>query len=127
MDVLKNLFGNVTQGIISLAVTVGVLAAVYFFIVKPVLDTSEEISRNFSTSINESVLDGNQLQQQIQSTIRQSNAEGLRQQRLASKLQVEIRRIQKRGNIPELKRMSRCLQVAGPNLQQAVVCVRRIR
>jgi hypothetical protein len=41
MEFLSNLFGNLTSGIIRLGVTVGILAAVYFFIVKPVLHTTE--------------------------------------------------------------------------------------
>ena len=35
MDILRNLFGNLTSGLIRLLVTVGILAAAYFFIVKP--------------------------------------------------------------------------------------------
>jgi hypothetical protein len=41
MDFLRNLFGNLTSGIIRLLVTVGILAAAYFFIVKPVLKTTD--------------------------------------------------------------------------------------
>jgi hypothetical protein len=41
MEFLTNLFGNLSSGVIRLAVTVGILAAVYFFIVKPVLHTTE--------------------------------------------------------------------------------------
>jgi hypothetical protein len=41
MEVLRNLFGNLTSGIIRLAVTVGILAAVYFFLLRPVLDTTD--------------------------------------------------------------------------------------
>lgn len=41
MDILRNLFGNLTAGIIRLLVTVGILAAAYFFIVKPVLKTTD--------------------------------------------------------------------------------------
>jgi hypothetical protein len=51
MDILRNLFGNVTSGIIRLLVTVGILAAAYFFIVKPVLDTTENVSDTVSNSI----------------------------------------------------------------------------
>jgi cell shape-determining protein MreC len=51
MDILRNLFGNLTSGLIRLLVTVGILAAAYFFIVKPVLSTTEEAidsaNRNF--------------------------------------------------------------------------------
>ncbi len=42
MDILRNLFGNLTSGIIRLAVTVGILAAAYFFLVKPVLHTTDK-------------------------------------------------------------------------------------
>jgi hypothetical protein len=42
MDLLRNLFGNLTSGIIRLGVTAGVLFLAYLFIVKPVLDTTNE-------------------------------------------------------------------------------------
>jgi hypothetical protein len=42
MDILRNLFGNVTNGIIRLAVSAGILFCAYLFIVKPVLNTTEE-------------------------------------------------------------------------------------
>lgn len=41
MEILRNLFGSLTSGIIRLLVGVGVLAAAYFFIVKPVLHTTD--------------------------------------------------------------------------------------
>ena len=54
MDILRNLFGSVTSGIVRLLVTVGILAAAYFFIVKPVLDTTETISSETNESIQKS-------------------------------------------------------------------------
>jgi len=51
MDVLRNLFGNVSAGIIRLLVTVGILAAVYFFVVKPTLDTTTKISHEVNGNI----------------------------------------------------------------------------
>jgi hypothetical protein len=42
MDLLRNLFGNVTSGIVRLAVTAGILFLVYLFILKPVLDTTTD-------------------------------------------------------------------------------------
>ena len=41
MDILRNLFASLTSGIIRLAVAVGILAATYFFIVKPVLKSTD--------------------------------------------------------------------------------------
>jgi hypothetical protein len=51
MDILRNLFGNVASGVIRLLVAVGILAAAYFFIVRPVLDTTENVSDTFNNSI----------------------------------------------------------------------------
>jgi hypothetical protein len=51
MDVLRNLFGNLSAGIIRLLVTVGILAAVYFFLVRPALDTTEKISHETNVNI----------------------------------------------------------------------------
>lgn len=42
---LRNFLGNLSSGVIRLVVTVGILAAVGFFIVKPVLDTTEKVSK----------------------------------------------------------------------------------
>jgi hypothetical protein len=55
MEVLRNLFGNATAGIIRLLVTVGILAAVYFFIVKPVLHTTETVSHETNVNIQKSI------------------------------------------------------------------------
>ena len=44
MDLLRNLFGNLTSGIIRLAVFAGVLFLCYLFIVKPVLKTTSEVT-----------------------------------------------------------------------------------
>ena len=51
MDVLRNLFGHLSAGIIRLLVTVGIIAAVGFFLVKPALETTRDISRETNQSI----------------------------------------------------------------------------
>ena len=51
MDVLRNLFGNLSAGIIRLLVTVGILAAVYLFFVRPTLETTKEISHEVNGNI----------------------------------------------------------------------------
>jgi hypothetical protein len=51
MELLRNLFGNLTSGIIRLLVTVGILAAVYFFVVKPTLETTKEISHEVNVNV----------------------------------------------------------------------------
>lgn len=54
MDILRNLFGSLTSGIIRLAVTVGILAAVYFFLVKPVLQTTNNAIDSANKSFEQS-------------------------------------------------------------------------
>jgi len=54
MDILRNLFGTLTSGIVRLIVGVGILAAAYFFIVKPVLHTTDEAIKNANKSIEKS-------------------------------------------------------------------------
>lgn len=56
MDLLRNLFGNVTSGIIRLLVAVGIIAAAYFFLLKPVLkttsDTFKEVNKSFKSTFH---------------------------------------------------------------------------
>jgi hypothetical protein len=54
MDILRNLFGNLTSGIIRLLVAVGILAAAYLFIVRPVLDTTDHAFDTVHEAMKES-------------------------------------------------------------------------
>jgi len=92
MDVLRNLFGNLTAGIIRLLVTVGILAAAYFFIVKPTLETTEKVShetnvniqKGFESSdfnelgdVNKQIEDVNRrVQREVRRSLRQSKQQG---------------------------------------------------
>jgi hypothetical protein len=92
MDVLRNLFGNLSAGIIRLLVTVGILAAVYFFLVRPALDTTEKIShgvnvnvqKGFESSdfneigdIDKQIEDVNRrVQREVRKSLRQSQQQG---------------------------------------------------
>jgi Tfp pilus assembly protein PilO len=85
MEVLRNLFGNLTAGIIRLLVTIGILAAVYFFVIRPVLDTTEKIGHETNvniqkgfeqtdlTDINKTMRNVNrQVQREIKKSLRQT-------------------------------------------------------
>jgi Tfp pilus assembly protein PilO len=89
MDVLRNLFGNLSAGIIRLLVTVGILAAAYFFIVKPTLETTKEISHEVNVNvqkgfqqsdfgdINKTIDDVNRrVQREVRQSLRQSQRQG---------------------------------------------------
>jgi hypothetical protein len=89
MDVLRNLFGNLSAGIIRLLVTVGILAAVYFFVVRPTLETTEKISHEVNVNVQKSLKETNvgdisgtiedvnrQVQREIRKSLRSSKQQG---------------------------------------------------
>jgi hypothetical protein len=65
MDVLRNLFGSLTSGIIRLAVAVGIIAAIGIFLVKPVVDsanhaidtTNKSFEKSFGTEFDAGDID----------------------------------------------------------------------
>jgi hypothetical protein len=54
VEILRNLLGNLGSGLIRLLVTVGILAAVGYFLVRPALETTERISKEANDSIQKS-------------------------------------------------------------------------
>ncbi len=84
MDILRNLFGNVTSGIIRLAVAAGILFCAYLFIVKPVLDTTEEAFHSSGLDRIGKTLDtvSVQVQRQIRHSFKLTKSQGGNPQRL---------------------------------------------
>jgi F0F1-type ATP synthase membrane subunit b/b' len=118
MDILRNLFGNLSSGIIRLLVTVGILAAAYFFIVKPVLNTTENVSNTVNDSIqsaNESFSESLGPNSETQKAIRRAN----------KKAQVQITRAfhqsQTQGGGDPTK-MLRCIQAANGDVNKMQRC-----
>jgi hemolysin activation/secretion protein len=54
MDVLRNLFGSLTSGIIRLAVAVGIIAAIGIFLVKPVVESANHAVDSANQSFEKS-------------------------------------------------------------------------
>jgi hypothetical protein len=104
MDILRNLFGNVTNGIIRLAVAAGILFCAYLFIVKPVLHTSEE-------AFHSSGLD------QIGKTLNTVNVQVQRQIRRSFKV------TRSRGGNPQ--RLIHCIKRAHQDVARIERCTRR--
>ncbi len=119
MEVLRNLFGNLSSGIIRLGVTVGILAAVYFFIIRPALDTTEKISKEANDNISKGFdnfggTGGAPVD--VQKTIREVNA----------KVQREIRRSFHVAHIDGApaspKRLVKCIRRADGNVHKIQHC-----
>jgi hypothetical protein len=116
MDVLRNLFGNLTAGIIRLLVTVGILAAAYFFVVRPALDTTEKISHEANISIHEGFEQGGL--GEISETIDDVNRQVQRE------FKKSLRHSQRQGDADKL---IRCIQRAHQNVNRIQRCSERFQ
>jgi hypothetical protein len=103
VDLLRNLFGNVTSGIIRLAVTAGILFLVYLFIVKPVLDTTTDVIHSTGLDQIGKSLDGvsKEIKREVRHSFESSNPGTQR------------------------KRLVRCVQRAGGNVHRIEACTQR--
>ena len=108
MDLLRNLFGSLTSGIIRLAVTAGVLLLCYLFIVKPVLNTTSEVTEQ---AFKASGLD------EIGKTFESVNRQVQRQIRRSFKT------TRQRGANPQ--KLVRCIKHAGGDVKRIERCTRR--
>jgi Tfp pilus assembly protein PilO len=116
MDVLRNLFGNLTAGIIRLLVTVGILAAAYFFIVKPTLETTEKVSHEVNLNVHKSFEQGGL--SEISETIDDVNRQVQRQ------VKQSLRASQKQGDADKL---IACIQRAHQNVNKIQRCSERFQ
>jgi hypothetical protein len=116
MDVLRNLFGNLTAGIIRLLVTVGILAAVYFFLVKPALETTEKVSHDFNVNVHKSFEQGGL--GEISETIDDVNRQVQRE------FKKSLRHSQRQGDADKL---IRCIQRAHQNVNRIQRCSERFQ
>jgi hypothetical protein len=116
MDILRNLFGHLSAGIIRLLVTVGILAAVYFFLVRPALDTTETISRETNQSIQRGFQDTGL--NDINGTIDDVNRQVQREIRRS------LRTSKQQGDADKL---IRCIQRANQNVNRIQRCSERFQ
>jgi hypothetical protein len=103
VDLLRNLFGNVTSGIIRLAVTAGILFLVYLFIVKPVLKTTTDAIHSTGLDQVGKSLDG-----------------------VSKEIRREVHRSFESSNPgTQRKRLVRCVQRANGNVHRIEACTQR--
>ena len=101
--------GTFINPLLKVLTTVAILAAVYFFILKPVLETGSEISGNISNAFPN--LEG--LNEQIQNSI--DNTEG------ADDIDIDTPKSAKRA-----QKLGNCMQEAVGNVQAVQRCVDRL-
>jgi uncharacterized membrane protein YhiD involved in acid resistance len=123
MEFLQNLFGNLSSGVIRLAVTVGILAAVYFFIVKPVLHTTEKTvessNKIFEKSFESSTIDTKAIEEKINKSIEEVNGQ--------VQVQVEhsFHTAKVHGGDKRTEKLLHCIQRANGNVHRIERCSKK--
>jgi len=127
VDFVRSLFGMLTSSVLRLAVAVGIIAASYLFIVRPVLDTTNKAIE--SANISNGSLNSN-----IQQSIRQSNVSPNIGRQIRRSIRRTNRQVQRQLNrslhrtAPNQARQTRllhCVQHAHGNVKRIQRCARR--
>ena len=116
MDILRNLFGSLTSGIIRLAVAVGILAAAYFFLVKPVLHTTDKAIENANKSFEKTFGTEGADVTDIAKTLKQVNRQVQREVNKAFKTS---------PSKAEAKKLIHCIQHANGSVNRIERCTRK--
>jgi uncharacterized protein YoxC len=124
MEFLSNLFGNLTSGIIRLAVAVGIIAAIYFFLLKPVLHTTEHtvdsanksFEKSFGKSFEGSSVDTKGIEAKVNKTIEDVNRQ----------VQVQVERSFHTAKVHgNPNKLVHCIQRANGKVHRIERCTRR--
>jgi uncharacterized membrane protein YhiD involved in acid resistance len=123
MEFLQQIFGSLTSGIVRLGVAVGILAAVYFFIVKPVLHTTEKTvestNQSFEKSFESSTIDTKAIEEKINKSIEEVNGQ--------VQVQVEhsFHTAKIHGGDKRTEKLLHCVQRANGNVHRIERCSKK--
>jgi F0F1-type ATP synthase membrane subunit b/b' len=95
--------GNIGLRLVSLLVTVGILAAVYFFAIKPATDTANNAINSFSGPLKQAEQQAAAAQQQLQHSANTGH----------------------KGSQVDLNRLQHCVQKARQNVNRLQRCAQR--
>ena len=119
---LANIFGNLTSGLIRLAITAATLALIYVFLVKPVLETTEKVTAGSGNAVQQALDTVNQaFGEQTDGSVSVQIQKQIRTQLLgeSGKRTGAIR--SKRS-----RRLIRCIQRAEGDVNQIQRCAERL-
>ena len=134
MDFLKSIVGMFTSSVLRLAVAVGVIVAIYFFAIRPILDTTNkalDTANNFQLQNGSA---GTGLSREIQRTINQTNRQIRRQLRQSGRQAnlaqqapgtVQITRTFHGLTPRQARRLTNCVNRAQGQLQRVNRCFDR--
>ena len=123
MDFLTNFFGNLTNGMIRLAVAVGILVAVYFFILKPILSTTEHTvdttNHAIENGFDSSTFDTKAIEDQVNKAIEDVDK--------GAQIQVErsFHVTKTNGSPKKQQKLLHCVQRSNGNVHRMERCAKR--
>jgi F0F1-type ATP synthase membrane subunit b/b' len=123
MEFLQNLFGNLSTGVIRLGVTVGILAAVYFFIVKPVLHTTEKTVESTNHQIEKSFESANFNSQAIEERVNKTIDEVNKQ--VQTQVEHSFNAADAQGGLKKTEILLHCIQRAHQNVHRIERCSKK--
>lgn len=105
--------GTLITAVVRIAVLAATLALVYFFVIRPVLDTTETVSSGINQNIQRSLDEANEAFQQSG-----TNFDVKKQRKLTRDIK----------NVPtnQLPRLNRCISNAGADLDRVRRCASRL-
>lgn len=125
MEILRNVIGHLSAGLVRLLVTVGILAAVGYFLVRPALETTKQISREANESIQRGFDQGRGGNgaggagiEDVSKTLREVNR----------RVEREIRRsfrVARSHGVRNPRKLVRCIQRAEGNVRKIERCTVR--
>jgi hypothetical protein len=124
MEFLQQFFGNLSSGVIRLAVTVGILAAVYFFLVKPILHTTEHTVDSANKAFEKSFGNGSSfsakgIEESVNKTIKEVN----------NQVQVQVEHsfhvAKTHGGEAKTEKLLHCIQRAHQNVHRIERCSKK--
>jgi hypothetical protein len=98
--------GNISMRLVGGLVTIGTLAAIYFFIIKPTTDTTSNAINSIAGPIQQAEKQAEQAQQQLQHNVNTGTPGS----------QVDL---------AQLQRLQRCVQKAGQDANKLTRCTQR--
>lgn len=117
---LSSLVGSLTSGIIRLAITAATLLLVYFLILKPILQTTENVSKGFANDAS--------VQKALESVNKTFDGEHL--ESVQRQIETQIRKItsdsgQSKSETRRSQRLLRCVQKSAGNVDRMQRCAER--
>lgn len=103
--------GTLITGLVRILVVIATLAAAYYFILRPILDTTEKVSGGISGSIQQTIDDAN-------SAFDQADVSPQGQQVMTRKIK----------NVPtsRIPQLERCITRSGTDIQAINRCINRL-